>query len=97
MIAGIIGALADERHGPDVYESTFKYVLGSLAKVDDALLAQNIAHFKMTAAARSKAWELKAIQSKVFILSTVKTKCAIFDDFAMFGSLSCKIEVIFDT
>jgi hypothetical protein len=67
MIAGIIGALADERHGPDVYESTFKYVLGSLAKVDEGLLAQNIAHFKMTAAARSKAWELKAIQSKVFI------------------------------
>ncbi len=48
-----------------MYESTFKYVLGSLAKVDEGLMAQNIAHFKMTAAARSKAWELKAIQSKV--------------------------------
>ncbi len=32
--SGIVSALADERHGHEVYEDTFKYVLGALAKVD---------------------------------------------------------------
>ena len=62
---GIVSALADERHGPEVYESTFKYVLGSLLTVDESSLEQHIAHFKQTSAARARAWELKAIQSKV--------------------------------
>lgn len=60
-----MGTLADERHGPEVYESTFKYLLGSLIKVDESSLAQHIAHFKQTSAARIKAWEIKAVQSKV--------------------------------
>jgi hypothetical protein len=30
---GIVSALADERHSADVYEETFKYVLGTLLKV----------------------------------------------------------------
>ena len=51
----------------EVYEDTFKYVLGTLAKVDEGSLAQHIAHFKQTAATRTKAWELKVIQSKVRI------------------------------
>jgi hypothetical protein len=48
-----------------VYEDTFKYVLGALAKVDETSLAQHIAHYKQTAAARVKAWELQAVQSQV--------------------------------
>ena len=63
--AGIVSALADERHGHEVYEETFQYVLGTLAKVDEAALAQHIAHYKQTAAARIKAWEMKAVQGKV--------------------------------
>ncbi len=62
---GIVSALADERHGHEVYEDTFKYVLGALAKVDETSLAQHIAHYKQTAAARVKAWELQAVQSQV--------------------------------
>ena len=63
--AGIVSALADKRHGKDVYESSFKYVLGTLLKVNEKLLADHIAHYRLTSAARTKAWELKAIQSKV--------------------------------
>lgn len=60
-----MSSLADERHGADVYEKTFKYVLGSLIEVDEKGLAQHISHYRQTAAARTKAWEMKAIQSKV--------------------------------
>ena len=65
---GMVSALADERHGPEVYEKTFSYVLGTLMKVNEKSLAQHIAHYKQTAAARAKAWELKAVQSKVLTL-----------------------------
>jgi hypothetical protein len=65
ICTSIVNALADERHGADVYESTFKYVIGTLMKVDEQSLAQHIAHFKLTAAARVKAWEMKAIQSRI--------------------------------
>jgi hypothetical protein len=65
LCAGIVSTLADERHGSDVYEETFKYVIGSLLIVDESMLAQHIAHYKQTSAARAKAWELKAIQNKV--------------------------------
>lgn len=64
-LAGIVSSLADERHGAEVYEKTFKYILGTLMKVDDKGLAQHIAHYRQTAAARVKAWEMKAVQSKV--------------------------------
>ncbi len=69
--AGIVSALADERHGKDVYESSFKYVLGTLLKVDEKLLADHIAHYRLASAARTKAWELKAIQSKVSALPII--------------------------
>jgi hypothetical protein len=65
VCSGIVSALVDERHCPDVYESTFEYMLGSLIKVDEASMAQHIAHFKQTSAARIKAWEIKAIQSRI--------------------------------
>jgi hypothetical protein len=65
ICTSIVNALADERHGADVYESAFKYVIGTAMKVDEKLLAQHIAHFKQTSAARVKAWEMKAIQSKI--------------------------------
>lgn len=42
-----------------------RYVLGALMKVDEQSLAQHIAHFKQTAAVRVKAWEMKAIQSRI--------------------------------
>ena len=70
ILAAIISALADERHSSDVYENTFKYVIGTLMKVDEKGLAQHIAHYKQTAAARAKAWEIKAIQSKVYLTNT---------------------------
>ena len=62
---GIVSSLADERHGPEVYEKTFKYILGTLMKVDEKGLALHIAHYKQTAASRAKAWEMKAVQSRV--------------------------------
>jgi hypothetical protein len=65
ICSGIVSALVDERHCPEVYESTFQYMLGNLIKVDEASLAQHIAHFKQTSAARIKAWEIKAIQSRI--------------------------------
>lgn len=82
ICAGIVSALADERHGADVYEKTFKYVLGSLMKVDEAGLAQHIAHYKQTAAARAKAWEIKAIQSRVThdLCTDVKASAQHFTD-----------------
>ncbi len=80
-IAGIVSTLADERHGPEVYESTFKYVLGSLLKVDEPLLAQHIAHYKQTSAARVKAWELKAIQNKVRALTANSKASVLFFNF----------------
>jgi hypothetical protein len=67
ICSSIVSALADERHGADVYEETFKYVLGTLLKVDEKLLAQHIAHYKQTKLARDKAWAIKAVQSKVKI------------------------------
>ena len=63
--AAIVSALADERHGADVYEETLRYVLGTLLTVDEKLLAQNIAHYRQTKLARDKAWAIKAVQSKV--------------------------------
>jgi hypothetical protein len=65
ICSGIVSALADERHGSDVYEETFKYVIGTLMKVDEKALAQNIAHYRQTKMARDKAWIMKAVQSKV--------------------------------
>ena len=63
--AAIVGALADERHSAKVYEDTFKYVLGTLLKVDEKMLAQHMSHYKQTKQARDKAWIMKAVQSKV--------------------------------
>jgi hypothetical protein len=65
ICSGIVNALVDERHCPEVYENTFQYILGSLLKVDEISLAQHIAHFKQTSAARIKAWEIKAVQSRI--------------------------------
>lgn len=65
LCTGIISRLADERHGADVYEETFKYVIGTLMKVDEKSLAQHIAHYKQTKQARDKAWIMKAVQSRV--------------------------------
>lgn len=65
ICSGIVNALADERHDAKVYEETFKYILGTLLKVDEKLLAQHIAHYKQTKQARDKAWVMKAVQSKV--------------------------------
>ena len=62
---GIVSALADERHSAEVYEETFKYVLGTLLKVEEKQLAQHIAHYKQTKLVRDKAWAIKAVQSKV--------------------------------
>ncbi len=63
-----MSALADERNSADTYEDTFKYLLGTLIKVDEKGLAQNIAHYRQTKQARDKAWEMKAVQSKVCCL-----------------------------
>ena len=65
VFAGIVSTLADERHSADMYEETFKYVIGTLLTVDEKMLAQNIAHYRQTKQARDKAWEMKAVQSKV--------------------------------
>ena len=64
---GIVSALADERNSADMYETTFKFVLGTLLKVDEKGLAQNIAHYRQTKQARDRAWEMKAVQSKVCV------------------------------
>ena len=48
-----------------MYEETFKYVIGTLMRVNEKDLAQHIAHYKQTKQARDKAWVLKAVQSKV--------------------------------
>lgn len=61
---GIVSSLADERNGPEVYEKTFHYVLKTLMKVDEKGLAHHIAHYKQTAASRTKAWELKAVHQQ---------------------------------
>jgi hypothetical protein len=60
-----MSALADERHESDVYEETFKFVLGSLMSVKEKELAQNISHYRQTKMARDQAWVLKTVQSKV--------------------------------
>jgi hypothetical protein len=65
ICSGIVSALADERHSSDVYEDTFKYVIGTLMNVNEKALADNIAHYKQTKMARDKAWILKAVQSKI--------------------------------
>jgi hypothetical protein len=49
-----------------VYEDTFKYILSNdVMKVDEAMLAKYISHFRLTADARKKAWELRHIQNRV--------------------------------
>lgn len=48
-----------------MYKETFRYIIGTLMKVDEKLLAQHIAHYKQTKQARDKAWVMKAVQSKV--------------------------------
>lgn len=66
LCSSIVNTLADERHCSSVYEDTFKYMLSAdVIKVDEALLAKYISHFKMTAESRKKAWVLKHIQNKV--------------------------------
>lgn len=69
ICSSIVSALADERHGAEVYESTFRYVLGTLLKVDEKLLAQHVAHYKQTKQDRDKAWVMKAVQSRVCLFS----------------------------
>lgn len=66
LCSSIVNTLADERHASSVYEDAFKYILSNgVLKVDEVLLAKYIAHFKLTADARKKAWELRHIQNKV--------------------------------
>lgn len=66
LCGSIINDLADERHASSMYEETFKYILSTgVMKVDEALLAKYIAHFKLTVDARKKAWQVKHIQNRV--------------------------------
>lgn len=50
----------------------FQYVIGTLMRVDEKLLAQHIAHYKQTRQARDNAWVMKAVQSKVFLCQYAK-------------------------
>lgn len=66
LCSNIVSTLADERHSSNVYQSAFQYILSSdVIKVNEHHLAQYIAHYKQTAAAQRKVWELKHIQNKV--------------------------------
>lgn len=65
LCSNIIGALADERHSSAVYEETFKYIMSTgVIKINEEMLAQYISHYRQSAAARKKVWELKHIQNK---------------------------------
>ena len=65
LCSNILSTLADERHSSAVYEETFRYVLSEdVMKVNEDFLARYIQHFRQTAAAQRKAWEMKFVQNR---------------------------------
>lgn len=58
LVGAVIGAVAGQRHDPEVYYNTTLYLLNAM-RVDEGRLADQLAHYRRTTAARETSWRIK--------------------------------------